>query len=222
VSTTHAVSSGPPGMPVRHSSGLTWLAFLVSLVAVGGSLWFTLGMQLKPCPLCYYQRSFAMAAAAVLFVGLFSAASRSNPVSLFALPCAAAGAGIAGWHVYLEYLGKLECPKGILDIGTAPQQSVAALGLLLFLLIIDALRIRVTGGSRILGVLFGLIAGAGMTYGCFVSVLPMPQPPDKPYEKKDPDICRPPYVAPKVELSVLTTPSVYGPRLTAFHRCATS
>ena len=193
---TYRSNLNPELVPVRASSGLTWVALLVALVAVAGSLWMTLGMELKPCPLCYYERAFAMAAAAVLLVGLLSAAFRSSAVSLLALPCAAAGAGIAGWHEYLEYTGKLECPKGIFDIGTAPQQSVAALGLLLLILLIDSLRVRVVGGSRIVGVLLGLIAGAGMTYGCFMSVLPKPQPPKEPYETKQPDICRPPYVSP--------------------------
>src|SRR5436190_2221701 len=62
----------PPDSPnataERPSSGLTWFALLVALVAVAGSLWLSLGMNLKACPLCFYQRTFAMAVFGVLVV----------------------------------------------------------------------------------------------------------------------------------------------------------
>src|SRR5262245_38552223 len=49
-----------------------WLALLVSAVAVAGSLWLSLGVELVGCPLCFYQRTFAMCAFGVLLVGLLS------------------------------------------------------------------------------------------------------------------------------------------------------
>lgn len=51
------------------SASLVWLSFLVALAALLGSLWLSIGMGLKACPLCLYQRTFVMGVAAVLGVG---------------------------------------------------------------------------------------------------------------------------------------------------------
>src|SRR5262245_9418060 len=77
---------------------LLWnvLALVVALVAVGGTLWLSLGMGLKACPLCYYQRSFVMGAAAVLLLAQLTELRGSAVVSVLAMPLAVAGLGIAG------------------------------------------------------------------------------------------------------------------------------
>ena len=41
---------------------LIWAPLLVALLAVTGSLWLSIGMKLKACPLCFYQRTFVMGA----------------------------------------------------------------------------------------------------------------------------------------------------------------
>ena len=46
-----------------------WAATGLALVGTAGSLYLSLGMGLKACPLCFYQRTFVMAALAVLLVG---------------------------------------------------------------------------------------------------------------------------------------------------------
>src|SRR3989442_809019 len=79
---------------------LTVVALVLAAVAVAGSLWLSLGMNLKPCPLCYYQRTFALAALGVLAVGLVAKIIPSNIVSLLALPVALGGLTVAGWHVW--------------------------------------------------------------------------------------------------------------------------
>lgn len=177
--------------PSALTSGLTWLGLLVGCVGTAGSLYLSLGMDLQPCPLCYYQRSFVMGTTAVLMLGLLSGTRRLVSVAGLALPLAIAGVGVAGFHVYLEATGKLECPKGILDIGSAPQQSLAALGsLALILLLATFPSLQPSGG--VLGVFLGLILGAGIAYGCIVSVPPPPKrttPYDPPFKT-----CRPPYV----------------------------
>lgn len=182
----------PPTTPTKCCGfGLTCLALVVALVAVAGSLWLSLGMNLKACPLCYYQRTFAMAAAGVLVMGLLTGARHSGYVSLLALPLAAGGLAVAGWHEYLEATGKLECPKGIADLGTAPQQSLAALAILFLVLLVDALR---NGQPRRFVaplVLTAILLGGAFAYAGIKSV----PPPPKTQPNTVLDGCRPPYRA---------------------------
>jgi disulfide bond formation protein DsbB len=181
--------------PEPAGPGLTWAALLAALGGTAGTLYLSLGMGLQPCPLCYYQRSFIMGVAAVLLMGLLTGASRVAPLSLLALPLGAAGAGVAGFHVYLEKTGALECPGGIYGVGSAPQQSLGIYVMLLFLLLADALR---RGGGpvvRAIAVLLALIVGGGIAYGCLVSAPPAPKP-DRPYALP-PKTCRPPYHEPQ-------------------------
>src|SRR4051812_48306347 len=100
------------------SSFWTLSALLVSLLGLAGSLLLSLGMSLKACPLCLYQRTFLMGVVAVLGVGLAARVGRAGLLSLLALPLAAAGFGVAAFHEYLEQNGKLECPTGVFGWGS--------------------------------------------------------------------------------------------------------
>ena len=176
-------------------NGWTWASLLVSLVALAGSLWLSLAMGLKACPLCIYQRTFVMGVVGVLVVGLLAGLKDSRLLGLLALPAALGGAGLAFFHEYLELTGKLECPPGVLGLGTAPQQSLVILFVILVLLSLsliqarngNASRLPVTAGAGLLGVLFAI--------GAIASAPPMPAPPTKPYdpEKQPFDMCRPPF-----------------------------
>src|SRR5262245_66543427 len=116
--------------PAALADVAVYSSLLVAVVALAGSLWLSVGMKLKACPLCFYQRTFVMGVVAVLLVGLLAGVRPASVLSLLALPLAAGGVGVAGFHVYLEQTGKLECPDGILGLGTAPQQGLAAQALL--------------------------------------------------------------------------------------------
>src|SRR6516165_10141324 len=94
--------SAPSTIGAASSIGRILLAFLLSAATLGGSLYFSWGMQLKACPLCFYQRTFAMSLVAVLFMGLLSGMARSARIGLLALPLAAGGLGVALNHVWLE------------------------------------------------------------------------------------------------------------------------
>jgi disulfide bond formation protein DsbB len=170
---------------------LTWIALLLAAVATAGSLYLSMQMGLIGCPLCFYQRTFAMAALAVLLIGIATGMGRIVSLSSLALPLAAGGLGVALFHVRLEMTGKLECPHGILDVGTAPQQSLAALGLLTFVLLLDSASRRI--GAGWLSGAAGLVLGGLLAAGCIASAPPMPAPPAKPYDAP-PKVCRPPYV----------------------------
>jgi hypothetical protein len=139
-----------------------------------------------------------MGVAAVLLVGLASGAWRTVSVSLLTLPLALAGLGVAGFHVYLERTGVLECPPGLLGQGTGPQQSLGAFTMVTFLLLADALRfpMRLTGKG--LGFLAALVAAGGCVYGLIVSGPALKPPPRRPYDPtKEPlKVCRPAYHQP--------------------------
>jgi disulfide bond formation protein DsbB len=164
----------------------TWTAFALAVLALAGSLWLSIGMHLKACPLCLYQRTFVMGVVGVLAMGLLTGARRAEVLELAGLPLATAGLAVAVFHEYLELTGKLECPKGLLNLGSAPQQSLAAI-LVLVILLLGAIRNKVGAifalSAIVLGVLFAI--------GAVASAPPM-SPASKPYETPL-DVCRPPY-----------------------------
>ncbi len=193
--------AAPPG---GVTLAWTWLALLAALVACLGSLALSLdlpvkvgdqeinlGRNLKACPLCFYQRTFAFGAFGVLFIGLLTRARRTGAVGVMALPLAIGGVAVAGFHVWLEQAGKLECPKGLQEIGSAPQQSLAALGILTLLLLLDSFS-NIRGGSfGVPTILLAIILGGAFAYGCKISTPPMKAPPAEEYNKP-PDGCRVP------------------------------
>src|SRR5438094_10025143 len=99
------------------SLSLVWPSLLVALIALAGSLWLSIGMKLKACPLCFYQRTFVMGVVAVLGVGLLAGQRHRVVLNLLALPLALGAFGVAAFHVYLEQNGQLECPGRVLGIG---------------------------------------------------------------------------------------------------------
>jgi disulfide bond formation protein DsbB len=189
--------SSPAETSPSSSSYWNGVTLLVALVGVAGSLWLSMGMEpkLKACPLCFYQRSFVMAVAAVLAVGLLARVIRPGLLSLLCLPLVVAGLGVALFHVNLERTGVLECPMGLFDWGTAPRQSLSVYVVLAILVVIDlvgsgALKFNpLPAGS-------GILLGTLIALGCATSNPPLKDPPAAEYPNKSPDECRRPYVAP--------------------------
>ena len=178
----------------RSSAHLLWTV-LIAICCVAGSLasiWLSVGMNLKACPLCLYQRTFLLSATAVLLLGLTTEFRSSRALPLLALPLITGGLGVAAFHEYLELTGKLECPKGIFDLGTAPQQSLALFIIVLLLLLISLLR---GDGANSLRIISGLILGLLLAGATIKSAPPMPPTPTKAYDQPL-DVCRPPYRAP--------------------------
>jgi len=185
-------NSPSPAMASRDMLG--WIALVISVVAVAGSLWLSIGLALKACPLCLYQRAFAMSALAVLAVGRLTSVAESLSATLLALPAAVAGTAVSVFHVYLETIGRLECPAGLLGIGTAPQQSLSVLALLSAILLFAAS----TGPTRRASprlVAATIAMGLLLAAGAVASAPPMPPSPAKAYDQP-PDVCRPPFRAP--------------------------
>jgi disulfide bond formation protein DsbB len=76
-----------------------WLGTLIAGVATVGSLWFSLGLGLVPCTLCWYQRILMYPLVVVLGV----AAIDGRPdVWRSVLPLSIVGVVIAGYHSWLQ------------------------------------------------------------------------------------------------------------------------
>jgi disulfide bond formation protein DsbB len=174
---------------------LTWGALAAAALASGGSLWLSLGMNLVACPLCFYQRALALAALAVLVMGVVGGAGRLS--ALLALPSAAGGLAVAAFHVNLVRTGVLECPAGLLGLGSAPLQSLLVFSLLTLLLI--AAPFAPGKGAEAPGMLarlvLALVLGGLMGVGCITSAPPLPPAPTKAYdpEKEPLKGCRRPF-----------------------------
>jgi hypothetical protein len=182
-------SSTTPPSSINYWNGV---ALVVALVGVAGSLWLSIGMGLKACALCFYQRSFVMAVAAVLAVGLLAKIRTAGLLSILSLPMALAGLLIASFHVNLERTNSLECPTGILGWGTAPSQSLCVFLVLTLVLCFDLVGSKALRFSLLL-VAGAVVSGILIAYGCLNS-----NPPPKVATAPDQtlDECRKPYVPP--------------------------
>jgi hypothetical protein len=192
--TGHELSRPSPS-PSATPLSLVWPPLLVALLALAGSLWLSVGMGLKACPLCFYQRTFVMGVVAVLGIGVLAGRRHRGVLNLLALPLAVAGVGVAVFHEYLEQTGKLECPAGVMGIGTAPQQSLAVLVVLLALVAVGAVRSGSVGDAHGAAAGAAVVLGVLLAWGAVVSAPPMPPAPTKAYETPL-DICRPPFRSP--------------------------
>ncbi|MCI0376846.1 MAG: disulfide bond formation protein B [Gemmataceae bacterium] len=175
---TPSISYGPPST--------LWLcgALAAALIALAGSLYLSIGMELKACPLCFYQRTFVMATVGVLVIGLFAGGFRTGLVGLLALPLAFGGIAVAAYHYYLESTGFLECPLGIASLGSAPMQS-----LLIQLCVVGLLLTDVIKRGQVPGAVASMIVGGLLAFGGIKSV-PSSVAPD--YNRHvDSDGCRP-------------------------------
>lgn len=75
-----------------------YLAWLVALVATGGSLYFSEVRHFVPCTLCWYQRILMYPLVIVLGIASYR---DDRSVRVYVLPLTVLGAGIALFH-YLE------------------------------------------------------------------------------------------------------------------------
>jgi disulfide bond formation protein DsbB len=76
-----------------------WLAFLVSAIATGGSLFFSETAGFIPCELCWYQR-ICMYPLAI--VTLLAAAFDDRRAARYLLPLPLVGAGVSVYHLLVE------------------------------------------------------------------------------------------------------------------------
>jgi disulfide bond formation protein DsbB len=182
----------------RRNSLAIWtlLALGLSGIAASGSVYLSVGLGLKACPLCFYQRSFAIAVVAVVTMLCWLDGLRSSRACLVALPLSVGGLGIAVFHVYLVQSGKLECPPGLFGWSDGPTQSLAVFAALTIACVLGTCAAQGAaprGGW--LAIALALIIGVLAAWACIASSPPMPPVPKQPYDpvKQPLDMCRPPF-----------------------------
>jgi disulfide bond formation protein DsbB len=88
------------GFADRWYPNLTHLAWLQSVIATAGSLYFSEAMKLTPCVLCWYQRIAMYPLVVILTVGI---TLRDARLRSYALPLSLIGLAIAIYHNLLYY-----------------------------------------------------------------------------------------------------------------------
>src|SRR5207249_7200006 len=76
-----------------------WLAFLVTAIATGGSLFFSEIAGFVPCELCWFQR---ICMYPLSIVTLLAALADDRRAARYFLPLPVAGAGVAVYHLLVE------------------------------------------------------------------------------------------------------------------------
>ena len=77
-----------------------YVVWILSLVAMGGSLYFSEVMKLPPCVLCWYQRILMYPLVIILAVGILR---KDNRIYQYVLPMSILGMIIAIYHNLLYY-----------------------------------------------------------------------------------------------------------------------
>lgn len=95
-----------PGGTPRRSLAAT--AALIAAVATVGSLYFSYGMGLFPCDLCWFQRVFMYPLVIVFAIG----AIRDRPVFDVGVALAVPGLLVAAYHSAIQRIGDGPCPTG--------------------------------------------------------------------------------------------------------------
>lgn len=84
-----------------------YFAWLVAVVAMSGSLYFSEVRAFVPCSLCWYQRIFMYPLVFILGIASFRQDKRIVP---YVLPLSIIGGLIAFWHVLEENIPSLSIP----------------------------------------------------------------------------------------------------------------
>lgn len=79
---------------------LPYLAWMIALVSMVGSLFFSEVMNLPPCLLCWYQRIAMYPLVLIIAIGIIS---RDTRIKIYALPLCLTGLVISIYHNLLYY-----------------------------------------------------------------------------------------------------------------------
>lgn len=91
-----------------------YLAWLVALIATGGSLYFSEVAGFIPCELCWYQRILMYPLAAILGIASYR---DDRSIVIYSLPLSLSGAALSAFHYLLQKVpGMAElapCKQGV-------------------------------------------------------------------------------------------------------------
>lgn len=87
-------------MTIKNNYTFIYVAWLISVISIIGSLFFSFIMELPPCSLCWYQRISLFPLGIILAVGFFK---NDKLVFLYSFPLALIGWGISIYHNLLYY-----------------------------------------------------------------------------------------------------------------------
>ncbi len=82
------------------NAALAYIAWIIALVGMVGSLFFSEVMQLPPCVLCWYQRIAMYPLVLIIGIGVIM---RDSRMKFYAIPLAACGLVISIYHNLLYY-----------------------------------------------------------------------------------------------------------------------
>lgn len=173
---------------MNRPNPFTLAALVAALGSAIGSLYLSLGLKLIACPLCFYQRTFAFSILGILLVSYATRVRTMGVSNVLAYVPTVAGGIVAAWHTYLDMSGKLICPKGLFDLGSTAQQSLASY-VLIFVCLVPGLILDVRRGQlAIPAVGWTTLLGAIFAYFCIVAS----PPPSQPKPELRSRICYPP------------------------------
>ena len=87
-------------LPNKVNDSLPYIAWVIALLSVVGSLFFSEVMQLPPCVLCWYQRIAMYPLVLIIGIGIVL---RDARMKIYALAFAIIGSVIAVYHNLLYY-----------------------------------------------------------------------------------------------------------------------
>ena len=126
-----------------------WLALVIAVTAMGGSLYFSEVVKFVPCVLCWYQRIAMYPLVVVLGI---AAVRGDRGVVRYAGPVAAIGALISVWHIGVQRLPgvpsgscSLDAPCSAIQIEVLGFVTIPVMALAAFLGILTLLLLNASG-----------------------------------------------------------------------------
>jgi len=121
-------------------------ALVVASVATAGSLYFSLGLGLTPCDLCWYQRILMYPLVLIIGVGIL----RGDHLEPYVFPMSVGGFAVAAYHNYIQMTPAespsctSEVPCSVVQYSiagvTIPQMSLTAFGIIIALFLLARIR----------------------------------------------------------------------------------
>lgn len=114
-------------MKISINKGILLLAFILSIVATFGSLYFSEVLKFQPCTLCWYQRICMYPLVIILGVGIWE---KNKNIYKYVLPLSIVGWIISIYHNLIQYSIIPETIKVCSAIGSCSERYIDWYGFL--------------------------------------------------------------------------------------------